>query len=94
MMRINQKLSPSAFWGIAINKQRSNVRIRQGDFDMIEREEGGNYQKTLKKCLWLFESNCQKNEVSIDVTQHVIDLLQDVLKLKYIANELRIRGNC
>ena len=74
-------------------EQRRKVRIRQGDFDIIEREEGGNYQKTLKKCLWLFESNCQKNEVSIDVTQHVMDLLQDVLKLKYIANGLKIRGN-
>jgi len=69
------------------DEEKKDVRIRQGEFDKIEREERGDYEKTLKKCLELFERKCQINQVSIDVTQHVIDLLQD--DWKYIADYLK-----
>merc|ERR1712126_535060 len=72
------------------DEEKKDVRIRQGEFDKIEREERGDYEKTLKKCLELFERKCQINQVSIDVTQHVIDLLQD--DWKYIADNLKKSG--
>ena len=70
-------------------ENRNIVRIRQGEFDKIERDQGGDYKKTLLKCFEEFERRCQKKDVAIDVTQHIIDLLQD--DWKYIADKLRSR---
>ena len=56
---------------------RHKVGVKQGDFDRIERDQDGDYQKTVMTCLYRFEKNCQINAVSIDVTQHVIDLLKN-----------------
>jgi len=79
------------YWDNDDHRQR--VGVRQGDFDRIEREEDGDYQKTVMKCLTRFERNCQRNDVTIDVTQHVIDLLKNEQVFsppyKKIAKELR-----
>ena len=63
------------YWDNDDHRQR--VGVKQGDFDRVEREEDGDYQKTVMKCLTKFERNCQRNAVTIDVTQHVIDLLKN-----------------
>jgi len=53
------------------------VRVRLGDIDDLERSHPGKVTMVVRRCLDLFERNCQQNSVNIDVTSHVIELLRN-----------------
>jgi len=53
------------------------VRVRMGDIDDLERSHPGKVTLVVRRCLDLFERNCQQNFVNIDVTNHVIELLKN-----------------
>merc|ERR1712131_292900 len=50
------------------------VRVRMGDIDALVWNYPGKFIRGVRRCLDLFERNCQQNFVNVDVTTHVIEL--------------------
>jgi len=53
------------------------VRVRMGDIDALVWNYPGKFIRGVRRCLDLFERNCQQNFVNVDVTTHVIELLKN-----------------
>merc|ERR1711974_495304 len=56
-------------------EERENIKLRQGDVDRLERRNCDDTTKLLRQVIEIFEGNCKKNQVSINMTDHVIDVL-------------------
>ena len=64
--------------GLGRDRQEADlIRLRQGDIDSLERKHNFNIREILTKAIEDFERNCQINSVAINITNHVIDVLQD-----------------
>ena len=64
--------------GLGRDRQEADlIRLRQGDIDSLERKNKFNIRDILKEAIEMFERNCQINNVSINMTNHVIDVLKD-----------------
>jgi len=73
--------------------EQEEVRVRQGEVDNIEREEGGNTIKIVKRVIELFGQRCATAGVSEDIGEHMAKVLEshDVFEppLRRLARELR-----
>jgi len=80
--------------GLGLNlAEQEEVRVRQGEVDNIEREEGGNTIKIIKRVVELFSQRCTTAGVSEDLGEHIAKVLEshDVFEppLRRMARELR-----
>jgi len=63
--------------GLGLNlAEQEEVRVRQGEVDNIEREEGGNTVKIIKRVVELFGQRCATAGVSEDLGEHVAKVLE------------------
>ena len=56
--------------------EQEEVRVRQGEVDNIEREEGGNTIKIVKRVIELFGQRCATAGVSEDIGEHMAKVLE------------------
>jgi len=80
--------------GLGLNLgEQEEVRVRQGEVDNIEREEGGNTIEIVKRVVQLFAQRCATAGVSEDLGEHMAKVLEshDVFEppLRRMARELR-----
>lgn len=74
--------------GLGSDRQKEEydkIRVREGDLNRLERRNCDDTRNTLRQALEQFERNCIKNNVNIDVTDHIIDILlnEEILDLPY-----------
>jgi len=80
--------------GLGLNlTEQEEVRVRQGEVDNIEREEGGNTIEIIKRVVGLFSQRCTTAGVSEDLGEHMAKVLEshDVFEppLRRLAREIR-----
>ena len=64
--------------GLGRDRQEADlIRLRQGDIDSLERKHNFNVRKILDDAIDMFERKCQEESVAINMTNHVIDVLED-----------------
>lgn len=56
-------------------EERENIKLRQGDVDRLERNNCDDTREILRQVIEIFEGNCKRNQISINMTDHVIDVL-------------------
>ena len=61
--------------GLGLEEQE-DVRVKQGEVDNIEREEGGNIIKIVKRVVELFGQRCATAGVSEDLGEHMAKVLE------------------
>jgi len=78
--------------GLGLEEQE-DVRVKQGEVDNIEREEGGNTIKIVKRVVELFGKRCADAGVTEELVEHIAKVLEshDVFEppLRRLARELR-----
>ena len=63
--------------GLGLNlEEQEEVRVRQGEVDNIEREEGGNTIEIIKRVVRLFAQRCATAGVSEDLSEHMAKVLE------------------
>lgn len=64
--------------GLGRDRQEADlIRLRQGDIDSLERKHNFNVRKILSEAIEKFERDCQTNSVALNMTNHVIEVLED-----------------
>jgi len=58
-------------------KEKQKIRLRQGDVDRMERQNSDDIRKLLRQVVEKFEDNCRRHNVTIDVTDHIIEVLKN-----------------
>ena len=56
--------------------EEQRIKLRMGDIDRLENSCPSLYV-VMRKCLDVFERNCQINNMTIDVLQHAVDVLSN-----------------
>eukprot|EP00092_Neocalanus_flemingeri_P046720 GFUD01052663.1.p1 GENE.GFUD01052663.1~~GFUD01052663.1.p1 ORF type:complete len:195 (+),score=44.32 GFUD01052663.1:51-635(+) len=71
--------------------QDSRVRIKQGEFDDIEKQMNGDIPLILNTVLSLFEDRCMKFGVKIDLLDHIIDILKrkEIFGTSMLADKIK-----
>ena len=54
-----------------------SIVLKQGELDRLEREHRGEISRVMKEGLERFERRCQERRVRINITQHVLDILEN-----------------
>eukprot|EP00092_Neocalanus_flemingeri_P028973 GFUD01031456.1.p1 GENE.GFUD01031456.1~~GFUD01031456.1.p1 ORF type:complete len:240 (+),score=56.83 GFUD01031456.1:103-822(+) len=69
----------------------SRVRIKQGEFDDIEKQMNGDIPLILNTVLSLFEDRCMKFGVKIDLLDHIIDILKrkEIFGTSMLADKIK-----
>ena len=61
--------------GLGLEEQE-DVRVKQGEVDNIEREEGGNTIKIVKRVVELFGKRCADAGVTEELVEHIAKVLE------------------